>query len=100
MAHLTKASSRHCLVVPLRPQKLRNGGIRKQVDLLSSYAGHRRKLLPKRTHSKDIYDRPVDDVFVDGRYVEELLKAEDTQELGPANGIWLMANGQPGDSAR
>ena len=60
----------------MRPQKVRDSGIRKQEDLLSNKARHHRKLLPKHTHSKDVYDHPVDDVFVDGRNVEEKLKAE------------------------
>ena len=76
IAHWTKASRRRYLVVHSRPQKFRDSGIRKQEDLLSSYTGHYRRLLPKRTHSKAIYDRLVADVFVDGRNVEEMLRAE------------------------
>jgi hypothetical protein len=76
IAHWIKASSRRCPVVHSRVQKFRDGGIRKQADLLSSYAGHHRGILPKRTHGKDVYDHLVADVFVDGRNVPELLKRE------------------------
>lgn len=50
--------------------------IRKQEDLLSNYAGRHRRLLPKRTHSMDAYVRIVADIFVNGCYVEEMLRAE------------------------
>jgi hypothetical protein len=46
------------------------------VDLLSNKAGRHRKLLPKRTHSKDIYDRLATDVFVNIGNVEEMIRAE------------------------
>ena len=36
IAHWTKASSRRCLVIHSRPQKVRDSGIRKQGDLLSN----------------------------------------------------------------
>ena len=48
----------------------------------------------------DAYVRIVADVFVNGRYVEEILRAEGYAKPGRANGIWPMTNGQPGDSAR
>jgi hypothetical protein len=96
IAHWTKASSRRCLVIHSRPQKFTDSRIRKQADLLSNYAGRYRRLLPKRTHSKDVCDRLVADVFVDGRSVEEMLRADGyAKNWGPP-----MANGQPGDSAR
>ena len=52
IAQWTKASSRRCLVIHSRPQKVRDSGIRKQEDLLSKKAEYHRRLLPKRTHSK------------------------------------------------
>jgi hypothetical protein len=67
IAQWTKASSRRCLVIHSCPQKFSGNGIRKQVDLLSNYPGHRKRLLPKRIHREDAYDRLVVDVFVDGR---------------------------------
>lgn len=76
IAQWIKASSRPYLVIHSRSQKVRDSGIRKQENPLSNKARHHRKLLPKRTHSKDVYDRFVADVFVDGHNVEEMIRAE------------------------
>jgi endonuclease YncB( thermonuclease family) len=45
-------------------------------------------------HSKAVYGRLVADVFVDGRNVEEMLRAEGYAKLGLADGEWSA-----GDSA-
>jgi hypothetical protein len=82
IAHWIKASSQRCLVIHSRHQKVRNNGIRKQENLLSNYSGHHRRLLPKRTHNKDVYDHLVADVFIDGRYVEEMLRADGYVKTG------------------
>ena len=51
--------------------------IRKQEDMLSDYARHHRRLLPKRmTPSKAVYDRPVAEIFVDGQSLAKILKME------------------------
>jgi hypothetical protein len=63
IAHWTKASSQHCLVIHSRPQKVRDSEIRKQEDLLSNFAGRHRRLLPTHTYSKDVYDRLVADIL-------------------------------------
>jgi endonuclease YncB( thermonuclease family) len=97
---LTKALNQHCRIIGSCRPKVRDSEIRKQENLLSNYAGHHGKILPKRTHSMDAYVRIVADVFVNGRYVEEILRAEGYAKPGRANGIWPMTNGQPGDSAR
>ena len=64
IAHLTKASSRHCLVAHSPHQKIRDSGIRKQENLQrSNYAGWPERLLLKRMYRKIVYDRPVADVL-------------------------------------
>ncbi len=83
IAHWTKASSRRCLVIHSRPQKFRDNGIRKQADLLSNYAGHHRRLLPKRTQPKKIYDRVIADIVVDGYSERRCSTEKGTRSVRP-----------------
>lgn len=64
IAHLSKASSRPCLVIHSCPKTFRDNGVRKQEYLVSNYAGRHGRLRSKRmTTSKAVYDRFVSDVF-------------------------------------
>ncbi len=58
IAHLTKASSRRCLVVQSHPRKLRDSGISKQEYLVSTYAGRHGRLLPERMTPRKASDKP------------------------------------------
>jgi len=58
IAHWTKASSRRCLVIQSRPQKLRDNGISKQEYLVSNHAGRHGKLLSKHMTPSKVSDKP------------------------------------------